>query len=732
MNTQTTTTVQTNEPQTTEQQPTEVTAVSSFKDIAMEMVKRGIPVIPIPPRQKGTVLKNWPNLASTDPAQIEKWHQGNQHYNAGAVAKLDGYWILDCDVPDLHERIEKETGHTFPDTFSVKSGKGMHFYFRHTAASRALKKNISAKDEQGNTLFDAKINNGYVVAPGSVHPTGKQYEIVNDSDIVEASDCLVAWIEAYNLHSEADEQQLGAEGGKVNEGGRDKFLFKEACKLSAAGLSKSNALTALNAINKEKCNPPMEEAVVRAKIESAFSYDKTTHAMTVESLIQNGDLASSTDLGNARRLVKAEGMNIRYCYKNKSWYLWDGEIWAKDETGGIQRLAKKTVKGILNEALDLDEEQSKILVAHEHGSESEARLNSMVSLARSEEGVPIRLVDLDCNPMLFNCKNGTIDLNTGQVREHRRDDLISKLSSVEYDPVAQCSTWLKFLDTITEGNEELSNYLQRCVGYSMTGVTCEDALFLLYGTGSNGKRFVFGDYSEVADFGSLVVSNNHSIRNDLAKLNGARFVTASESNSGKRLDEEVIKKLTGGDMITARYLYSDHFNFTPQFKLWLGTNHKPIIRGQDNGIWRRIRLIPFTVSIPTDEVDLHLTDKLKLEAPGILKWALKGLADWQEDGLREPSVVYNATQEYRSEQDVLAHFLNTRCILEKDAKSKARDLYMLYKGWAEATGEHVMNERAFSNALKERGFEQGNRKSAGNVLNTEITNRSNNLFISNR
>jgi putative DNA primase/helicase len=707
------------------QTTTDVAPATSFKEIAMPLVARGIPVIPIPPRQKGAVLKDWPNLATTELEQIEKWNEENPQYNVGAVAKLNGFWMLDCDVPDLQQTIEKETGNVFPPTFSVRSSKGLHFYFKHTAASHALKRNIQLKGEQGNVLCDAKVHNGYVVAPGSIHPSGKRYEVVNDAGIVEAPNWLVTWIKQQHQHAEADEQQAGSNEQKVKEGGRNTFLFAQACKLRTSGLSQSNALIALRAVNDGTCAPPLEETELFKILESAYSYEPTKSAL--HELIQKPDLPSHTDLGNALRLVAAEGKNIRYCYENKKWYVWDGKIWAKDDSGEIHRVAKRTVKAMLEEAANLDDDRCSLLVDHEQKSESEARLNSMVSLARWQEGVPVRLADLDRDPMLFNCLNGAIDLKTDEPREHCRGDLISKIAPVEYKPTAECPTWRDFLKTITNGNAELADYLQRCVGYSLTGQTSEHALFLLYGTGANGKstfletlRWVLGDYSQTADFSSFMSSNNQPVRNDLAKLNGARFVTAIESDSGKRMDETAVKQLTGGDTVTARFLYSEHFEFTPQFKLWLGTNHKPTIRGQDEGVWRRIRLIPFTVSIPLEQQDHNLRDKLKQEASGILNWALKGLVQWRANGLQEPAAVKDATKEYRTDQDVLAHFIATRCIEKADTESPARDLYQAYKQWASETNEYVMNERVFSNVLAERGFKKV-RHGAGMVWKGIVT-----------
>ena len=248
----------------------------------MPLLARGIPLIPIRPRRKEPLLNGWQNLATTALEQIEKWNEENPQYNVGAVAKLNGFWMLDCDVPDLPQMIENETGKVFSQTFSVTSNKGKHFYFRHTAASRALKKNIQLKDEQGKVLCDVKIHNGYVVAPGSIHPLGTQYEIANESKIVEAPDWLVTWIKEQHEHAQADEQQHSTSEGKIKEGGRDNFLFKRACKLRVAGRSKSDALTALLSINENRCEPPIENSVVQQKIESAYSYEPNTHTATVE------------------------------------------------------------------------------------------------------------------------------------------------------------------------------------------------------------------------------------------------------------------------------------------------------------------------------------------------------------------------------------------------------------------------------------------------------------------
>lgn len=305
-----------NEHTTAVEVPIDITPVSNFKEIAMPLVARGIPVIPIPPRQKGAGLKGWQNLATTELEQIEKGNEENPQYNAGAVAKLNGFWMLDCDVPDLPQTIEKEIAQVFPKTFSVRSNKGLHFYFKHTGASQSLKKNIQLKDEQGNVLCDVKVHNGYVVGPGSIHPTGTRYEVVNDTEIIDAPDWLVTWIKEQHQHAEADEQH-GSSEGKIQEGGRDNFLFKQACRLRDMGLPRPDALTALLSINQTKCEPPLPEFVVGQKLESAFKGKPGTLTATVEEPVQKADVTPLPAVDGGALLCSLEEHFTRYAVLEK-------------------------------------------------------------------------------------------------------------------------------------------------------------------------------------------------------------------------------------------------------------------------------------------------------------------------------------------------------------------------------------------------------------------------------
>lgn len=420
-----------------------------------------------------------------------------------------------------------------------------------------------------------------------------------------------------------------------------------------------------------------------------------------------------TDLGNARRLVARHGQDLRFCHPWGKWLVWTGKRWKIDNTGAVLRLAKETVRSIYAEAAaEPDDKQRQRIVDHAVRSESAARIRAMVALAESEPGIPVLPAELDRDPWLLNVKNGTIDLRTGELRPHRREDLITKIAPVEYNPAAECPRWKQFLNEIMDGNQSLINFLQRAAGMSLTGDTSEHVLFICHGSGRNGKSTflntllaLLGDYGMTAAPDLLIAKQNDRHPTELADLFGKRLVVSIESEEGRRLAESLVKQLTGGDKIKARRMREDFWEFSPSHKLWLATNHKPRVRGTDIAIWSRLKLIPFAVTFPEDKQDKQLAKKLLAELPGILRWAVEGCLTWQRDGLRVPEEVKAATESYRQEQDVLAAFLNECCIINPLAKVAARNLYKAYVNWCEENGEHPLAQRNFGMRLAERGFE---------------------------
>ncbi len=342
-----------------------------------------------------------------------------------------------------------------------------------------------------------------------------------------------------------------------------------------------------------------------------------------------------TDVGNAERLVERHGEDIRYCYPLSQWLCFGGQRWRGDDAGEVERRSKETVRATLREAapeegpiIDRD------LARHALASESRARIEAMIALARSEPGIPIRPEEMDLDQWLLNAENGTIDLRTGELREHRREDLITKLAPVEYDPSAEAPTWEVCLKTWLP-SEGLRRFVQKAVGYALTGDVSEQVLLFLYGTGANGKSTLInalmeamGDYALQAAPELLTVKAS-AHPTELADLKGARFVASVEVEDGKHLAESLVKQMTGGDRIKARFMRADFFEFSPTHKVFLAANHKPEVRGTDTGIWRRIKTVPFDVTIPKGERDPALLAKLRDELPGILRWAVEGCLLWQ-------------------------------------------------------------------------------------------------------
>ncbi len=344
-------------------------------------------------------------------------------------------------------------------------------------------------------------------------------------------------------------------------------------------------------------------------------------------------------------------------------------------------------------------------------SESAPRLHAMVTLAESEPMIPVLPHQLDANSWLLNCLNGTLELRTGTLREHRREDLLTKCCPVEYDAEATCPRWIAFLSDVMAGNQALMDYLQRAVGYSLTGSVEEQCLFFLYGTGQNGKstflgvlQAMLGDYAMQAIPELLIVRGNEQHPTERADLFGKRLVTTIEVESGKRLAEALVKQLTGGDRIRARRMREDFWEFEPTHKIWLAANHKPVIRGQDHAIWRRIRLIPFTVKIPDEKKDPTLFDKLKGELPGVLAWAVRGCQEWQRIGLAEPAEVTQAVHAYQAEMDTIGQFLKDCCFLRPGRTDIKAQSSVLHEAFCKWSGDYSVSQKAFSERLLELGY----------------------------
>jgi putative DNA primase/helicase len=347
------------------------------------------------------------------------------------------------------------------------------------------------------------------------------------------------------------------------------------------------------------------------------------------------------------------------------------------------------------------------MYGHAKYTNSKNGIRNMVAMAKSD--LAIGQEELDTDPWLLNVENGTINLQTGELREHRREDFITKLAPVAFDLAAKCHLWERFLHTIFAANEELIAYMQRLVGYCLTGVTEEHILPFLYGIGANGKstfcetflKLMGPDYGMKAAPDLLLAKRGETHPTERADLFGKRFVTCIETEEGRRMAEALVKELTGGDRVRARRMREDFWEFAPTHHVWLASNHKPAISGTDHGIWRRIKLIPFDVVIPDAQQDKKLPAKLAEELPGILNWAIAGCLDWQKGGMREPAIVQVKTSEYSAEMDEVGQFIEEYCELGDEFRAPAGELY---KAFQEAMPDSRINQHAFGARLRQKGF----------------------------
>lgn len=421
-----------------------------------------------------------------------------------------------------------------------------------------------------------------------------------------------------------------------------------------------------------------------------------------------------SDLGNGQRLAHRIRTHAMYCHPAKRWYVYDGMRWNSDDIGWLLESAKASVLTMYDALSALPDKQRTELLKHALKSESERSLKAAIALATSEPGIPVLPDEFDRDSMLLNVENGTLDLETGQLRPHSPDDRISKLAPVQHDISATCPRWLAFLSEIFEGDAAKIRYMQKALGYTLTGKTTERAVFFLWGVGKNGKStlltvmsVIMGDYHQKTPTETIMAKRNDGgIPNDIAALKGARLVTASETEENRRLNVSKVKDMSGNEELTARFLHGEFFKFRPQFKLWLSTNHKPVIPGNDRAMFDRCKLVPFTYRVPDDQIDKDLEQKLLAEAPGILNWLIDGCLAWQSEGLEPPKSVVDATEQYRTEMDQLAAFFADRCILGPEYRATSSALYAAYKAWCEANGEKQNSANWFGRQLTERELDQ--------------------------
>ena len=418
-----------------------------------------------------------------------------------------------------------------------------------------------------------------------------------------------------------------------------------------------------------------------------------------------------TDMGNADRFAATIQGNVLHS-PIRGWMLWDGCRWAPDSADMVYEMALNCVKRIVVEAEveGVTREQAAEIVKHAVRSQSRQSLEAMLAMTARHPAISISDDQLDSDPWMLAVANGVVDLRQGKLATHDRSRMNSYCCLPAYKVDGNRTQWLNFVQTVFDNRPGLVRWVQKAVGYTLTGSTREQCLFFLHGSGLNGKSTfvetlsaVLGDYACHTHSETFMARSVGSIRNDLARLVGRRMVVATEVPAGKRLDEVGVKSMTGEERIIARYLHKEFFEFSPAFKIWLSGNHKPAIVGTDFAIWRRIRVIPFTVTIAPDKADKNLRAKLLQEAEGILAWAVEGCQLWQLEGLDDvPDEITQSTQRYREEQDSIGWFVQEVCAVAKGLQITAVELYEAYRGWADTNKEEVMSRNEFWIRLQER------------------------------
>jgi putative DNA primase/helicase len=668
-------------------------------EFAKLYIRCGWPVHPLLEKSKKPATKRGFKDASKDPIQVSKWFQDSA-LNIGIVTGRDsGIAVIDVDPKnggfESFERLKKEFSLDI-DTLTVETGGGgLHLYFRI---------NGNVKSRIGILPgIDIKADGGYIVAPPSIHPKGRAYTFRGDwvgmVGKLKIFPCEI--IERLDQEGKKTPPKNAIRSDKILEGGRHNFLVSQMGEMRGLGLSKAEVGSRLHFKNSMVCDPPLE----RSEVDEIINFFK---ARSGEEILL---YAPYTDLGNAERFKAYCADQAIYVEKMQKWYVFDGKRYVEDSGSKTIQLVKSMLRHSRDIGKGVYNDKGDELVKHLRKTESNSKIQALLTLAKTES--PLDPKELDANPFLFNVANGTIDLQTGTLVPHSKHHRITKITSVAFDSSATCPKWRNFLQEVTGGSKEVQDYIQKVVGYCMTGVTKEQCFWILFGLGANGKstfidvlKKVLGEYGRSADISTFTYKQSENIRNDLARLFDARLVTSVEIQEGKLLDESVVKQVTGGDPVTCRFLFKEHFEYVPKWKLFMVVNHLPHINGTDHGIWRRIKCVPFLVQFTGEKIDRDLPSKLDLELPGILNWAVEGCLKWQKEGLDTPLEILAAGNEYRANEDYIEDFLNDHTEKGKDLRVGATPLFSRFVELQHRIGQRVMSQKQFAQKLEIKGFKK--------------------------
>lgn len=751
--------------------------LTTAKEQALSLAARGALIIPIPHGTKGPKLSDWPEKATSDPATIMSWFNEapDSNYGVMGTATVGAICGFDVDSPSLIPLIEAETGRTFPQTLYVHTSKPSpagHYYFLQTERSIKLGNCTSPKN------FEWRANRQQVVGPGSIHPSGSEYTAEDiDAPILPIPDWLVDWMEAFRssnrdtrgsaadlvMSTEAMEadcrekldwlinKYLNPERKNKDNPNRPVVYSKIPLPyVTGSGLRGYKIYVKCPAKHEHSCDSGMTEAALlvipgqgysftcRHASHESDAYDWHWYRRMTQQPDDLNDmpllpepepepdaqnsvkakdvraLYGRNDDGNALRLFDRYGDSIRYM--RKDYYIWNGERWQHDpQECLLTRLVTTTHRLIHTEVpLAHSDDEATALLKWDKASGNMTRISATAKLIGKMAGVSCMSNPFDADPWLLNVKNGTIDLITGEFRPFRREDYMSKMADVVYDPSAICPQWDAFLLQVMDDDFEMVNFLARYAGYLLTGDVAEETFLVCEGDGANGKTTfneviasILGeDYAHTADMSLMTKKRfgGNTIPTDVAAMAGKRMVILSESDQQERLDEGRLKKLISNAKTSARALYKDPFAFRNAHKLVLETNHQPLIIDTTNGIWRRLKRIKWSVSIPEAQQNKRIQKDLLAEASGILNWMLRGLADYHKQGLVCPQKVIDATNEWRMESDPFNRFVEESAERHESYKVQSAILYSAYKTWCKENSEYILNSQKFKLAMEAHGF----------------------------
>lgn len=666
-----------------------------MRKTAIEYAKLGCFVLPIDPATKKPLVK-WGHRKHQKPTveEVIEWWQKWPYANIGiATGEMSGIDVVDIDSDAALGEFTSKTGITFNTILWQMTGKGYQFFFKFTGK---LKNNVRVN----GVAIDIRSTGGYVIVPPSVHSNGNTYTWYNPgTPLAEMPQRCIDYLTG-STHAPVGVQVCFAD--EIPEGSRNDTVYREACRLRTMGCDHDGILQALIELNEKKCCPALSIGELTTIARQACKYPQGHNGNGVSRRYER------TELGNAERFADQYRDNVRYVAQWKKWIVYNGKRWEPASAGNIRQLVHKVVKSLFIEASEAATEDertqlSKWAITSQKSSSISATLKEASAL------LEIGADELDTNGWLLNVNNCTIDLKTGLTRPHERNDFITKIVPVDYLPDAKAPVFTHTLETCLE--KSVIDFIQRYFGYSLTGSVKEQCFSIWQGEGRNGKTTIlnavsdiFGDYVKMVRPEALMVRfNKDAPMSELAQLKGARLVTASEGEDGQRLAESLIKQMSGEEKIKARFLYAEPFEFKPEFKIILSTNHKPKIRGTELAVWRRVRLIPWDVTIPENEVDKDLPEKLKAELPGILRWVVEGAMIWRTEGLGYPEKIKKATNDYQSEQNAVKNFIEQECVLDPNVEINATFLHNAFKFWSQEEGYPKISKIKFGKLMKDLG-----------------------------